>query len=207
MEDLQKKLCEASEAQASTSDFVGELKAKEADNLEQIQQLQSELESNKTKIQNINEEVENLKSESEKLREELTKSQQVLYEESSSKKQLEDQLNNLMEEKANAFADLNNQNLKLKTYEDDIETLRSEIKDMEETMESNERKRQEIILEKQRLEETLGEVGADSDKRESELSNHQVFAQQNIFIHKCFFILIKFQTCHILHSFDHLMIL
>merc|ERR1712187_354289 len=70
-------------------------------------------------------------------------------------------------------ADLNNQNLKLKTYEDDIKTLRSEIKDMEETMESNERIRQEIILEKQRLEETLGEVGADSDKRESELSNHQ----------------------------------
>ena len=107
MEDLQKKLCEASEAQASTSEFVGELKAKEADNLEQIQQLQSELESNKTKIQNINEEVEKLKSESEKLREELTKSQQVLYEESASKKQLEDQLNNLMEEKANALFDTN----------------------------------------------------------------------------------------------------
>merc|ERR1712098_760541 len=89
LEDLQKKLCEATEAQASTSVFVGELKVKEADNLEKIQQLQSELESEKAKIQNINEKGENLKSESERLREELVKSQQVLYEESSSKKQLE----------------------------------------------------------------------------------------------------------------------
>ena len=44
--------------------------------------------------------------------------------------------------------------------------------DMEETMEVNEQKRQEAVLEKDRLEETLNDSGAECDKRGSEQSKN-----------------------------------
>ena len=58
------------------------------------------------------------------------------------------------------------------SFEKQIEDMKSEMKDMEETMEVNEQKRQEAVLEKHRLEETLNDLGAECDKRGSEQSKN-----------------------------------
>ena len=83
--------------------------------------------------------------------------------------ELEESVRNLESQKKDAEEAFQK---KTSAFEKEIEAMKSEMKDMEETMEINEQKRQEAVLEKQRLEEMLNEVGAECDKRGSEQSKN-----------------------------------
>ena len=126
-----------------------------------VQHLEAELEEKASLVASLETEAANSKQS-------IVELKQSLLELQNQNNDTEGKLELVLREKSSALENVERLQKKVSGFEKEIEEMKSEMKDMEETMEVNEQKCQEIVLEKQKLEETLAEVGVECDKRGAE---------------------------------------